>query len=82
MRREMSGAGYRNTGKKADMGQGKVRDVPWLFASLPEVCNPVWRENQETWTVSPSERIGIKNPPSAAMEKLRQRADFILGKNY
>ena len=29
-----------------------------------------------------TERIGIKNPPSAAMEKLRQRADFYFGENY
>ena len=36
-------------------------------------------ENQETWTVSPSERIGIKNPPSAAAFPLRQRADFYFG---
>ena len=57
--KEMPGAGNQDAGCKACLGEGKMRDVPRLPASLPAVCNPVWQSDKESRPVYQSQCNGI-----------------------
>lgn len=46
--------------QKAGLGERKVRAVPGLPASLPEICHTVWKAYEESWTVHESEREFVK----------------------
>jgi hypothetical protein len=42
------------------MGQRKVYALPWMPAPLPEVCDPIWKENKKTRSVCESKCKDIR----------------------
>lgn len=58
--------------KKPRLGQGEMRHVPRLSAPLPEVCHPIWQQNEEARAVHQSEGEGVDAELRRSMKTSRR----------
>ena len=63
MRTELPRFRHRDSGEKASLGQRSMRHVPWLPASLSEICDSVWKTHKVARAVS-TRQVQIKKSPS------------------